>query len=717
MKYIAIIIILFFIESLDAQNIDEIQSTTKYGIVGGINLNSHTANFTKLPGIPNCCPRYEQGFGIGYNFSLLYEKDVANDIWLGARLGIQTFDGLLSKEETTTVFTPDGVESGVFEHTLDSRFMNVGLEPSIIYNIFDGLFVNLGTRIGYNMTSTFDQVETIIQPDGFGTFIDENGNDTESRTRNAFTGDVPNSVNFQLGIIGGLSYEMPLVSDNTLRLSPEVSYYYALNDFSQDIDWRANSIKMAIAIKYAPLDKKPKVELFKKEYRVDTIIVESDVVNDSTFIIGTNTITQNTVENNTEIIVTETHNRIDTIYTPKSYTLIGKITALGVDDNGNEITNPIFKLEEFVSNRLDPLLNYIFFDDNSSQIPNRYTRIAKENSSQFSLNDLYYESTLEIYHNLMNIVGERLNKNPDASITLIGCNSDLGAEKNNEKLSRNRAESVKQYFVENWSIAPERIKIKNRNLPEKASTPINEPDKIVENRRVEIYSDNDEILAPIFIERIERKANPPIVRFKTEVESEAGLKHWEIEAYQSESKNDNYLQEGYLTDVKAKDWVLADIQRIMPKSPEPIIYSLKLEDKKGNTKIIENKTLPIEIVSIRQKRTQNIGDYEIEKFSLILFDFAKATIEENNMKIIDFIKRRLKPETEVEIIGYTDRTGDAKFNKGLSTQRAEATKKALENNNTIARGLGSEELLYDNDLPEGRFYCRTVNITLKSLIK
>jgi len=55
-------------------------------------------------------------------------------------LGIQTFDGLLSKEETTTVFTPDGVESGVFEHTLDSRFMNVGLEPSIIYNIFDGLF-------------------------------------------------------------------------------------------------------------------------------------------------------------------------------------------------------------------------------------------------------------------------------------------------------------------------------------------------------------------------------------------------------------------------------------------------------------------------------------------------------------------------------------------------------------------------------------------------
>ena len=63
------------------------------------------------------------------------------------------------------------------------------------------------------------------------------------------------------------------------------------------------------------------------------------------------------------------------------------------------------------------------------------------------------------------------------------------------------------------------------------------------------------------------------------------------------------------------------------------------------------------------------------------------------------------------------RTGDANYNKKLSLDRADATKKALGINNAITNGIGNEELLYNNDLPEGRFYCRTVNIIVKTLIK
>jgi outer membrane protein OmpA-like peptidoglycan-associated protein len=119
---------------------------------------------------------------------------------------------------------------------------------------------------------------------------------------------------------------------------------------------------------------------------------------------------------------------------------------------------------------------------------------------------------------------------------------------------------------------------------------------------------------------------------------------------------------------------------------------------------------------VRQKRQNLVGDYEVEKFSLILFDFDKATIEGMNKNIVEFIKKRIKSNSEVQIVGYSDRTGDQEYNKRLSEERAKSTKKELKRIDANAFGLGEEVLLYDNDLPEGRFYCRTVEIIVKTKI-
>jgi hypothetical protein len=32
-------------------------------------------------------------------------------------------------------------------------------------------------------------------------------------------------------------------------------------------------------------------------------------------------------------------------------------------------------------------------------------------------------------------------------------------------------------------------------------------------------------------------------------------------------------------------------------------------------------------------------------------------------------------------------------------------------------GVGNAELLFNNDIPEGRFYCRTVNIVVKTPVQ
>jgi outer membrane protein OmpA-like peptidoglycan-associated protein len=405
------------------------------------------------------------------------------------------------------------------------------------------------------------------------------------------------------------------------------------------------------------------------------------------------------------------------LYYPKKYLLTGNITVVGVDTTGREIPNPVFEIEEYVSNRLDPLLNYIFFEENSSELPERYIRLSPSETSRFEIDSLYRETTIDKYHNILNIIGKRMREHPNTKITLVGCNSGINLEENNIALSKKRAEAVKEYLVNVWSISPDRIIVKERNLPEKASTPIYEPDKIAENRRVEIYSDEEEILKSVFIEKIDRTATPPIARFKPSVNSEAGLKSWEVEAWQNSAPDNKFVRTGDTLVPQFIDWKMEQYQKIIPQSPEPIYYSLRLVDVKNNDTIITQKTLPVEVLTISKKRIERIGDTGIEKFSLSFFDFDKADIIGDNLKIIEFISSRIKPESEIEIKGYTDRTGDEAYNQKLSERRAIATRNALKRSDALAKGIGEQELLYDNDLPEGRFYCRTVQVIVKTKVK
>jgi hypothetical protein len=50
-------------------------------------------------------------------------------------------------------------------------------------------------------------------------------------------------------------------------------------------------------------------------------------------------------------------------------------------------------------------------------------------------------------------------------------------------------------------------------------------------------------------------------------------------------------------------------------------------------------------------------------------------------------------------------------------KRAISANTILNQANSEVLGLGKDILLYNNDIPEGRFYCRTVNITVETPIK
>ena len=70
----------------------------------------------------------------------------------------------------------------------------------------------------------------------------------------------------------------------------------------------------------------------------------------------------------------------------------------------------------------------------------------------------------------------------------------------------------------------------------------------------------------------------------------------------------------------------------------------------------------------------------------------------------------------MSIVGYSDRLGEAEHNLKLSTERAQNTAKELGVSVDNAQGGGENTELFDNNLPEGRFYSRTVSIVIETPI-
>ncbi len=712
-KLLILFLIPYFLFSQENEN------RSRFGIYGGYELNNHSADFKRLPDCPSCSPGFKDGSGSGLNFGLVFDYPLSTSFYLSGKLLYKDLSGKLVSTEKTTIIAGGIPTDGEFEHSLEATLGVIGFEPGVKFNLFDNLNLNMGFNVSYLFKKDYSQVEKITKPTDYGTFLNPDGTDSQSRERNKLSGTMQEANSLYLAPMASISYVIELNKKGDWLLEPELAYHLGVSDIvSHNLvnKWKASSISLGISLKYTPVKHIQLVEKYYEEYQIDTIKVEKDSIARN-FVLGIENYTTDTRETETEIITTKKISRTDTIFTQKTYKIYGSIVAVGVDKDGNEIPNPKFIVEEFVSNRLDPLLNYIFFEDNSYSIPSRYNRLIPSQVKEFEIEKLFYDSTLHIYHNILNIIGKRMLKNPTANITLTGCNSDQGAEKGNSELSRKRAEEVKNYLTRVWNIAENRINIQTGNLPQKASTPINEEDKIVENRRVEILSDNQKITEPIFIEKIDRNANPPKVRFKLRAESEAGLKSWEVIAYQDSDKENKFefKKDGAIEE--QIDWELAQYQKITPKTKEPILAELHLEDNKANKHSVKAQTEQIEIITLQEKRKNRVGDYEIEKFSLILFDFDKATIESQNRKIVEFISKRIKPESEIEITGFTDRTGSPDYNKRLSERRSNSTKDALNRKDAVSIGLGQEKLLYNNDLPEGRFYCRTVEVIVKTKVK
>ncbi|MGQ9819661.1 MAG: OmpA family protein, partial [Candidatus Kapaibacteriales bacterium] len=381
------------------------------------------------------------------------------------------------------------------------------------------------------------------------------------------------------------------------------------------------------------------------------------------------------------------------------------------DDQGNMVPVDVLMVEDTKYQELFPLVPYVFFEQNSTSLQSGTQKlISNAEIGGFNINNLDMDA-LEINKRTLDIVGQRMKENPRSELTVTGTIDGSKIEQQNKQLALQRATFVKDYLSSVWGINPERINTRTTGLPSKPSSS-NDSDGVAENRRAELSSSDPKILEPIFLEgKNQRIAQPNLIEFVPEIIVHDSISYWQLTVYQGNQILRQFSGSGM---PKVFTWNIRPNE--LANRSVPIDYRLEVQ-LLGGEKLSANGSIPVDYVSYARKKTEDLPDKQISKFSLVLFDFDKAEVSTSDEAIIrKYIIPEIKYNSIVKIYGFTDRIGDDNYNIKLATRRAEAVKsiiqKQLKDVKIETYGVGERTLLFDNDISIGRHLCRTVQVVV-----
>lgn len=469
------------------------------------------------------------------------------------------------------------------------------------------------------------------------------------------SGTVPDYSTFLVSLKGGLGYDIPLNSSNTIWLTPEAFLTYNLTDYVQQPNPPGMTLfpftmSAGASLKFALAGPPPPP--------------------------------------------------------PPAVSVVVKITAHGVMADGSLTPDPVVPQQALHTRSSVPLLPYIFFDDNSSAISTRYSRSgATGYSSQTALNG---KNALEANHELLDITGERLKNNPSWKVQLVGTNANAKDEKNNIALSKARATAVADYLINTWGIDRSRITIDQRNLPELPTNPVTKAG-MQENRRVEIRSTNADLTAPVKIEdRQALSVGATEVRYDISLTPDPATHHYKSWAITLDKDGTTIGTPiaGLGAPPASETTSIPDAGKYLN---QPIHYTVVVTDEDGQTTKGEGLTRVV---------AKTVDRDNLEKFAMLSFDFDRADINQRARQMLQLISESISRDaTSVKIDGFCDQTGSADYNQSLSEARANTAITTLRSMtslpaNVTVHGHGFRDLRFDNELPEGRQLDRRVEITI-----
>jgi len=374
-----------------------------------------------------------------------------------------------------------------------------------------------------------------------------------------------------------------------------------------------------------------------------------------------------------------------------------------------------------------PLRNYVFFDLGSTEIPKRYVALKKSEVAGFKETELQSNKSdnekgrsdrqMVVYYNVLNILGDRMQKNPSTKVSLVGSSESGPGD------GKAMAESVKKYLVDVFAINESRIATSGRNkpvVPSERPGATNELDLLREgDRRVTIESSSPELLmefqsgpgAPFKAVEIIDVQEAPVESYVTFSVDEAkeDITSWRLEI---EDKNKKVQNFGPYT---AKTVAIPG-KTILGTTPEGD-YTVRLIATTKNGATIEKST------KVHMVLWTPAVSKEVTRYS-VLYEFDDAeSIKQYKDYLANVVAPKIPKNGTVIIHGHTDAIGDEAYNANLSKERANNVKNMLASALSKAGrndvkfevyGFGEDQSLapFDNKYPEERFYNRTVIIDI-----
>ncbi|HLP28896.1 MAG TPA: OmpA family protein [Candidatus Didemnitutus sp.] len=389
-------------------------------------------------------------------------------------------------------------------------------------------------------------------------------------------------------------------------------------------------------------------------------------------------------------------------------------------------------MEERATIQLYPMLPYVFFDLNSSAMPSRYKLLTSSQTNGFN-DELLPGGTLDKYYHVLNIFGYRLKKYPNVKVELVGCVDEKNEDKNSS-LPKERAQLVYDYLKNVWGISEDRMKVTARGWPELRSNP-NDTFGIVENRRTELRfsggtaDDLWEVQRPILDNDPTVSPDPDQMTWTMKNGIDAGIvASRRIEVFRNDRPWNVLKEVGTIDPSKQWDWTNTDMEYPLEKgaagTPEinlnPYKAVLVVTSKNGQECKSDTVTIPVKRISSKSIVIKTDEQSTLEKYNLILFKFDSPEAGELNERIMStWVFPRVKKSSVISIDGHTDVVGLDTRNKKLSEDRARTAENFIKKRTSDfkelnTRGTGEEEPLYSNELPEGRFFNRTVQVKIET---
>lgn len=396
--------------------------------------------------------------------------------------------------------------------------------------------------------------------------------------------------------------------------------------------------------------------------------------------------------------------------TPDTLFEAGAVTPEGLKDT------VIINKRKIQSTEYHALLPYVFFERDSAIIPSRYKQLDKKSVKNFEIERIPRGNTLGVYYHLLDIVGQRLRRSKSGTIKITGCLSQFETD---TSLARRRAEAVRDYIVNTWRIRPNRVEVTVRGLPANPSlSEVDTAEGARENQRVEISASDLAFLAPVRLPDTATLGTAGLIRFLPttggEPDSTDELNAWSLDVAVGDSVITDAVT-GYGTPPKQIDFEVERRPGLDLTDTVKISSKLTIRDSLDNVLDREQSKRVVIVQEDEYEEDREIinGKY-VDTYNLLLFGFDQQDIQDFSRQATAIMQQRVTPQSIVRVIGHTDRIGLPPYNKALSQRRADAAAQALGVPVKEAIGRGEKELLYDNELPEGRYYCRTVTVIVET---